>query len=127
MDSLSHSDDPDDYKMQKELNNNLLKMVEAFCKYGHSGGSASYQLNNFNMLMHYKPLLPLTGGPSEWVEIADYSEEEPCRIYQNKRYSALFKRVYYDKETGEILKTTYRDNNSTEKEFENISFPYFPI
>lgn len=127
LDSLKMSDDSNDYKMQKELNNNLLKMVEAFCKYGHSGGSAQYQLENFNLLMHYKPLIPLTGGPNEWILVDNHVEAQKiCKMYQNKRYSALFKRVDFDEETGEILKVSYNDVNLTENESKDITFPYLP-
>lgn len=126
LNSLKHSNDPNDYKMQKELNNNLLKMVEEFCKYGHSGGSAKYQLDNFVRLMNYKPLFPLTGNNDEWVEITDFYGNHEEKVYQNKRYSSLFKNVDFDEETGEITKTSFNDINLTEIESKDITFPYYP-
>lgn len=62
----------------------ILDLIELFASQGHSGFTAPYTVNAFKRLAMYKPLTPLTGEDSEWNEI------EPC-LYQNKRYSAVFK------------------------------------
>lgn len=69
----------------------ILDLIELFASQGHTGFTAPYTINAFKRLAMFKPLSPLTGKDSEWNEI------EPG-LYQNKRYSAVFKekdgRVY---------------------------------
>ena len=62
----------------------ILDLIELFASQGHSGFTAPYTINTFKRLAMFKPLAPLTGEDSEWNEI------EPG-LYQNKRYSAVFK------------------------------------
>lgn len=62
----------------------ILDLVELFTSQGHSGFTAPYTVNVFKRLAMYKPLSPLTGEDSEWNEIKP-------GLYQNKRYSAVFK------------------------------------
>lgn len=62
----------------------ILDLIELFASQGHSGFTAPYTANVFNRLAMYKPLTPLTGEDSEWNEIES-------GLYQNKRYSAVFK------------------------------------
>ena len=63
----------------------ILDLIELFESQGHSGFTASYTVNVFERLAMFKPLTPLTGEESEWHEIAPGQ-------YQNKRYSAVFKK-----------------------------------
>lgn len=134
LETLKGSDNKKDYKMQKELNDNILKCVETFCKFGHSGGTAEYAIDNLIKILRYEPILPLTGGPSEWNEIykditsSRGQDKKDCIVivYQNKRYPKLFKHIFIDKDTGEIVKTIYKDINLTDKECEDICFPYIP-
>ena len=63
----------------------ILDLIEMFASQGHSGFTSPYTANAFKRLDMYKPLAPLTGEDSEWNEI------EPG-YYQNKRYSAVFKK-----------------------------------
>lgn len=62
----------------------ILDLIELFASQGHSGFTAPYTVNVFKRLAMYKPLSPLTGEDSEWIEV------EPG-LYQNKRYSSVFK------------------------------------
>lgn len=62
----------------------ILDLIELFASQGHSGFTASYTINAFNRLARFKPLSPLTGKDDEWNEISP-------GLYQNKRYSAVFK------------------------------------
>lgn len=98
----------------------ILDLIELFASQGHSGFTAPYTINAFKRLASYKPLAPLTGEDSEWNEI------EPG-VYQNKRYSAVFKEKdgkAYNSE-GKIFtddggKVWYRSKDSRVE----ITFPY---
>lgn len=63
----------------------ILDLIKLFASQGHTGFTAPYTINAFKRLAMYKPLSPLTGKDDEWNEI------EPG-FYQNKRYSAVFKK-----------------------------------
>ena len=98
----------------------ILDLLELFASQGHSGFTAPYAINVFKRLAMYKPLSPLTGEDSEWNEIES-------GLYQNKRYSAVFKekdgRVYncdgkvFTDDGGE---TWYSSKDSCVE----ITFPY---
>ena len=62
----------------------ILDLIELFASQGHSGFSASYVINAFSRLAKFKPLSPLTGEDDEWMEVS-------TGVFQNKRYSAVFK------------------------------------
>lgn len=96
----------------------ILDLIELFGSQGHSGFSASYVINAFNRLASFKPLSPLTGEADEWNDVGH-------GLFQNKRYSAVFKdqdgayncegRIFSD--DGEIWYTC-KDSRV------NITFPY---
>lgn len=54
----------------EEFNNAIIKAVEAFASYGHSGGSAAYAIPFLNDLLRFKNLTPLTDDPKEWIQLA---------------------------------------------------------
>ena len=99
----------------------ILDLIELFDSQGHSGFSATYVANMFHRLAMFKPLAPLTGEDDEWMEIG-------AGVFQNKRYSAVFKdskdgtaytidgRVFTD-DNG---KTWYTCKDSRV----NVTFPY---
>lgn len=98
----------------------ILDLIKVFASQGHSGFTAPYTVNVFKRLAMYKPLSPLTGEDSEWNEI------EPG-LYQNKRYSAVFKEKdgkFYNIEgkvfTDDGGKTWYTSKDSSIE----ITFPY---
>lgn len=53
----------------EDFNNSIIKAVEAFASYGHSGGSASVAVPMLNDLLQYKNLTPLTDHWDEWMEV----------------------------------------------------------
>jgi len=103
----------------------VLELLDVFCKQGHSGGSAGYAIDIFTKLAMQKPLGPLTGEDSEWVDVAEVSDGNP--LWQNNRCSHVFKdndlawdidaRVFVDPDG--CAYTSY-DSRVT------IEFPYTP-
>lgn len=98
----------------------ILDLIEMFSSQGHSGFTAPYTVNTFSRLAMFKPLSPLTGEDDEWNEV------EPG-LFQNKRYSSIFKnkngeaynidgKVFTD-DNG---KTWYTNRNSVVY----VTFPY---
>ena len=75
--------DSDD-EMQSAMNKHILHMVQVFADERHSGFSAGYAISILKRLLAYKPLTPLTGEDDEWNEVSD-------NLYQNKRFSRVFK------------------------------------
>ena len=69
---------------QERMNKDILELIKVISKQGHSGFSVNCVLDYFNRLARYKPLSPLTGEDDEW-------HEATSGLYQNKRYSAVFK------------------------------------
>jgi len=55
----------------EDFNECLIKAVEAFAGYGHSGGSASVAIPMLNDLLQFKNLTPLTNRPTEWMNVGD--------------------------------------------------------
>lgn len=53
------------------FNQCIIKAVEAFSAYGHSGGSAGYGIHVLTDLLQFKPLTALTNDPDEWMSIID--------------------------------------------------------
>lgn len=65
----------------------VVALMETFCAYGHSGGSAGQTIDVFTRLVNAKPLTPLTGDDSEWNEVGSDMES----MWQNKRCASVFK------------------------------------
>lgn len=70
--------------MGRMMAQNLREMVLVFATQGHSGLSAIYTTHVLADLLQFKPLAPLTGNDSEWVEVYD-------EVFQNNRCSRVFK------------------------------------
>lgn len=64
----------------------VMELVEVFSRQGHSGFSAGQVRGLFNLVAAFKPVGPLTGDDSEWIEIDDDEG-----LYQNVRCSRVFK------------------------------------
>jgi hypothetical protein len=71
------------------LAESLVKAVEAFAAYGHSGGSAEWARTTLALLLAFEPLSPITTDPAEWID-----QTEACgggidgkRTWQNVRNS----------------------------------------
>ena len=71
-------------EMNQAMRKHIVHMMEQFCDEGHSGFSAMYAVKILHKLMRYVPLTPLTGEDDEWSEVSD-------GLYQNKRFSRVFK------------------------------------
>lgn len=123
-------DSPDE--MNRMMRKHILHMMQEFANEGHSGFSASYAINILHKLMEFKPLSPLTGEDSEWIE-HDYGYGPH---YQNIRRSSVFKdadgscydidgKVFWEwampyEEGGEPYKTYYTCRDSRVP----VTFPY---
>jgi hypothetical protein len=66
-----------------DFNETIIKVVEAFASYGHSGGSASVAIPMINDLLQFKNLTPLTDNPLEWNEVGP-------GMWQSSRNSEAF-------------------------------------
>lgn len=62
-------------------------LMETFCAYSHSGGSAEVTLQVFERLARGFPLSPLTGEDDEW----EVPEGRGGQLMINKRCSRVFK------------------------------------
>lgn len=110
-------------EMQDEMDAHILKMVETFADEGHSGFSASYAVGILEKLLRFEPLTPLTGEPSEWVQVSG-------NAWQNRRCSHVFK----DAEDGsayDIDAVIFREPNgvcfTSRDSHRTITFPYVPV
>ncbi len=113
--STEGDDDP-----QVWLYNHLKALLEIFSSEGHSGSSAPYAVNLFEKLALFKPLGPLTGDDSEWIEIAE-------NLFQNRRCSHVFKE---NGEAYDIQGKVFEDSDGlryTSRESRvPVVFPYIP-
>lgn len=104
----------------------------------------------FRQLLNEDPLVPIEDNDIDWVVIEGFDPSHDnaspgWSIYQCKRRSSLFKKVIYNKETGEIERTKYSDAEryicidiNTERVYSGgmgpvvldelipITMPYFP-
>ncbi len=83
LDYAGFKEDSED-EMNAWMRKDILQLLEVFAEQGHSGFSASYAINLFQTLASWKPLTPLTGDDSEWMEVGP-------DVWQNKRASNVFK------------------------------------
>ncbi|MBR3117681.1 MAG: hypothetical protein IKF29_00425 [Oceanobacillus sp.] len=70
--------------VQDRMDKYVLEILQVFCNQGHSNHTAPYVMNIVQRLVRFMPLTPLTGEDDEWTEVSN-------GLYQNKRYSAVFK------------------------------------
>lgn len=103
---------------------NLRELVLVFGTQGHSGFSASYARQALDKLLKYEPLAPITGEPSEWVEVSS-------GLFQNNRCSRLFKDdVRFGGQPYDIDAVVFREPDGSyfmgRGSHQVISFPYTP-
>lgn len=72
-----------------EFSNTVVKMVEAFSAYGHSGGSASVMTAIVTELLQHQNLTPLTDDPAEWF-FHGSEMSPPDGVWQNIRNGEAF-------------------------------------
>lgn len=111
-------------EMNRLMHDNIIEIVQKFADQGHSGFSASYALGILMKLMDYKPLTPLTGKDSEWMDASHGGE--PC--WQNKRCTSVFKdsngRTYDI--NGRVFRQPDGSCYTNSDSFVDITFPYTP-
>ncbi|MET0786256.1 MAG: hypothetical protein ABWY25_06080 [Paenisporosarcina sp.] len=67
----------------EDFNNSIIKAIEGFASYGHSGGSASVAIPMLNDLLQFKNLTPLTNDPLMWNNVGP-------NVWQSQRNSEAF-------------------------------------
>ena len=70
------------------------KVYKKLCKQNHSGASVQLVKSVLDRLIDFKPLSPIEGNDDEWTDVT--WNDSSATVYQNKRYSGLFKNVYED-------------------------------
>lgn len=75
------------YAEDPAFSESIIKAVEAFASYGHSGGSAAVAREQLHALLGHKPLSPLTSDPAEWE---DRSTISGVPLWQNRRDPSVF-------------------------------------
>jgi hypothetical protein len=77
------------------LADDVLELVRVFERQGHSGGSAHQTLRLFGQVARFRPLVPLTSSPEEWMQV----ESRPKPVWQSRRRPDAFShdggRSYY--------------------------------
>ena len=81
---LAGWEDGDD-SMQNLMMDNVKELLLVFNEQGHSGFSAKYCLKLFETLANFGFIGKLTGADEEWNKC------EFSNVYQNKRFSSIFK------------------------------------
>ena len=106
--------------MQEVVCKNTLELLEVLADQHYSGATIGYALNLFTKLAQFKPLGPLTGDDSEWIEIKD-------NHFQNTRRGSVFKKrgFVYDVD-GRCFRYGVRGGQFTRGWFSRIpvTFPY---
>lgn len=83
----------------------MLEILQRFFAQWDSGGAVSVAAPVLQRLIAGKPLSPLTGAWTEWMEVGD----ETGPLYQNKRCSSVFKDDdgAYDIDSGVRVPVTF--------------------
>lgn len=72
-----------------EFAEHIIKVVQAFSEYGHSGSTAMFAIDVITKLLQFKPLTPLTYEPEEWVRHEGYGIDGGS-LWQNRRDRSLW-------------------------------------
>ena len=103
------------------LGESTMKLMECFCKEGHSGYSAQLQVELFTRLASWHPLSELTNDPTEWQEVG--TERDCTPLWQSRRSPDCFSknggRTYYsvdDKKRKYKKSKAVRETDVTPKE-----------
>jgi len=112
------------------------KVYKKLCKQNHSGASIQLVKSVLDRLIDLKPLSPIEGNDDEWNDI---TWDDSTTVYQNKRYSGLFKNVHKDGSVdyNDVERwVCYGDNGITfhsstvsrilDKKYP-ITLPYYPV
>lgn len=114
--------------LEEILVSSLRGLMKEFASQRHSGSTAHMVLSLFDRLVHTKPLTPLTGAPSEWVEIPADQQSGPT--HQNIRCTTVFKYLAGDAiDVGMLPTYVTPDGQATTRSTDRppyIKFPYIP-
>jgi hypothetical protein len=93
----------------------IMDVVEAFCKQGHSGGSASIVLQIMPKILAWENLTPITDDPAYWMNVQEQYGEDGAGhgmkgVWQCRRNPALFsndggKTYYHVDKQDEIMRS----------------------
>lgn len=102
----------------------LRELVLVFGTQGHSCFSASYARRALDKLLDFKPIVPLTGADSEWMEVGD-------GVFQNIRCSSVFKsKDRFDGRPYDIDAVVFREPDGAcfggRGSAQVVAFPYAP-
>lgn len=113
------------------------KIFKKLCKQNHSGTSIQCVESVLNRLIDLKPLSPIEDNSEYWNDVT--WNDDGTTVYQNKRYSGLFKNVHKDGtvdyndverwqcyDDSGICFTSSIVNRYLDKLFP-ISLPYYPV
>ena len=75
------------YAEDPEYSESIIRAVEAFASYGHSGGSAMCAREQLHALLGFKTLAPITSSAADWI---DQSDASGCPMWQNRRDTSVF-------------------------------------
>lgn len=122
-----------------EIYKSALRAYKCLLEDGHSGMSWAFAKVTLNRLMDHKPLTPLTGKDEEWGMVTGFETGSGSEMFQNVRYSSLFKTVdkdgnatYNDLDrvvcVDEATGDTHHLGIATREvdAIEPITFPYIP-
>lgn len=111
-------------EMGISMANDLRELIFVFGTQGHSGFSASYAIGILEKLLRHEPITPLTGEPSEWMEVGQ-------DVFQNTRLSRVFKS--HDRFNGQpydIEAVIFREDSGLcftgRGSQQPVTFPYSP-
>lgn len=76
--------------VEEDVRPSIIKAVEAFASYGHSGGSASVCIPMLYELLQFHNLSPLTDDPDEWNNVTDFDPSSKLPLWQSRRRSEAF-------------------------------------
>jgi hypothetical protein len=101
------------YEEDPAFADSIVKAVEGFTSYGHSGGSAAVGVSMLHDLLMFKPLSPLSSDPEEWRDMSAYTaNDEP--LWQNVRNPSVFStdggKTWYDIDDSEDVTDDERDS-----------------
>lgn len=125
--AMNHADrelgDPTD-EMDVAMKRDIKQMLHVFSSQGHSGFSAAWATSLLVPLIKFEPIRPLTGDPSEWVEVGDgvFQNNRCGRVFKNEN---LFNGQAYDME-GRVFREPSGACYTSRDSFTPIEFPYTP-
>jgi len=131
----------DEWDYGVECYKSAMRAYESLLGDGHSGFSIGATKNILISLIDGRPLTPIDDVEDQWVNISEYGiSKGMASMYQNTRYSALFKEIYDDgtikyKDVGshfciDIKEPEYTFRSSTIQRIMDdlypITLPYYP-